>query len=113
MRSSFPLRLLAGSRLALIFVRELFVSSFAVARAAFARHPKVSPAIIAIPCELRTDQAVTALANLISLTPGTTSLHVSEDHKMLYVHCLDAPAAQGVAEHIKATFERRLKELEG
>lgn len=112
MSGPLPRRLWTASRLSAIFVRELFASAVAVARAAFAREPLLSPAIIAVPCELKSDQAITALANLVSLTPGTTSLHVSLDRKTLYVHCLDAPTAEVVSAHIKATFESCLKELE-
>ncbi len=113
MRTTWPRRLVAVGMLAAIFLRELVASSVAVARAVFARDPHVSPAIIAIPIDLRTDLAIASLANLVSLTPGTTSLHVSEDRSTLYVHCLDAPSAQEVATSIKATFEHYLREIEG
>lgn len=105
-------RLRALAVLVAIFLAELLKSSITVARTAFARHPQVSPAIIAVPIELRTDLAVAALANLVSLTPGTTSLHVSADRCTLYVHCLDAPSAAKVRHKIKRTFERRLQEIE-
>ena len=52
------------------------------------------------------------LANLVSLTPGTTSLHVSDDRKILYVHCLDAPVVDEIVADIKDTFERRIAEIE-
>lgn len=99
--------------LAVIFLRELIKSSVVVARAAFARDLTMASAIIAVPIDLRTDLGIAALANLVSLTPGTTSLHVSEDRRTLYVHCLDAPSADDVIRDIKETFERRLKEIEG
>lgn len=95
-----------------LFLRELAVSSITVARLALARDPQLSPAIIAVPLNLRTDAGITALANLVSLTPGTTSLHVSEDRRLLYVHCLDAPAADMVAEEIKAGFGFWVREME-
>lgn len=46
------------------------------------------PAIIAVPLELRTDARIAALANMATLTPGTTALHVSDDRKILYIHVL-------------------------
>lgn len=99
--------------LAVIFVKELLLSSISVARAAFARKPSVSPAIIAVPINLRTDLGVATVANLVTLTPGTTALHVSADRSILYVHCLDAPTAEAVVNDIKNTFERRVQEIEG
>jgi multicomponent Na+:H+ antiporter subunit E len=96
-----------------IFPRELLLSSVAVAKAAFARDPQVAPAIIAVPIALKTDLGIAALANLVSLTPGTTSLHVNDARSILYVHCLDAPSAERVVADIKNTFERRIQEIEG
>lgn len=99
--------------LALIFLRELLLSSVSVARAAFARNVGVKPAIIAVPITLRTDAGISTLANLVSLTPGTTSLEVSADRKTLYVHCLDAPSADDTIADIKRVFETRIREIEG
>ena len=99
--------------LAAIFLRELVVSSVAVARSVLGAKGSSSPAIIAVPIELRTAAGVTTLANCVSLTPGTTSLHVSEDMSTLYIHVLDAPSADEVIASIKATFEARIKEIEG
>lgn len=98
--------------LALVFLRELSKSSWAVAKTAFAKSPGNSPAIIAVAIDLKTDFGIAMLANLVSLTPGTTSLHVSEDRKTLYVHCLDAPDVDDVVDDIKHTFETRIAEIE-
>lgn len=111
--TGFIRRVLSLIALGLIFLRELTLSSVAVARAAFARRVSVSPAIIAVPIGLKTDFGIATLANLISLTPGTTSLDVSADKKTIYVHCLDAPSADDVVKSIKQTFELRIKEIEG
>lgn len=106
-------RLRAALALALIFMRELALSSLAVARLAFARAPAFTPAIIAVPVDLRTDLGVATVANLISLTPGTTSLHVGARGKVIYVHCLDAPSAEAVIAGIESSFEKWVREVEG
>ena len=99
--------------LTLIFFRELARSSWSVAKASFARNLQFSPAVIAVPLRLKTDAGITMLANLVSLTPGTTSLHVSEDRSVLYVHCLDVTSVEDVISDIQYTFERILMEIEG
>lgn len=99
--------------LALIFLRELWRSSVAVARAALAPEVSVRPATVAVPVDLRTDLGVTTVANLVTLTPGTTSLHVSDDRSLIYVHSLDASAAEEVAESIRSTFEQWVRRAEG
>lgn len=106
-------RVLAASRLALIFIRELLRSSVAVLQAAFSRNIRTDPAIIRVPVSLRTDWAIVALANLITLTPGTTALHVAHDRKSIYIHCLEASDVPGVLQGIKDSFERWLLVLEG
>lgn len=106
-------RLGACVTLSAVFLRELALSSWSVARAAFARDQRLSPAIIAMPLRLRTDMGIATLANLVSLTPGTTSLHVSADRSTLYVHCLDANDAEVVVADIRRTFEDTLLEIEG
>lgn len=113
MKPSLAKRLWACLTLSVIFLRELARSSVSVAAAAFAPQPNFSPAIIAMPLRVRTDMGITMLANLISLTPGTTSLHVSEDRSLLYLHCLDAASEEAVIADIRATFEDRIRAIEG
>lgn len=110
--SSWPRRARAVVVLTAIFLRELLGSGLAVARAALSRDPHVSPAIVAVPLDVKTDAGITVVANLITLTPGTTSLHVSSDRRFLYVHCLNAPSEEDVINDIKTAFERWVLELE-
>lgn len=99
--------------LGLVFINELIRSSIAVARQVLGDSSLLKPAILAVPLDLRSRAGVTALANCVSLTPGTTSLHVSEDLSTLYVHVLNAPQPDAVVASIKNTFETRIKEIEG
>jgi multicomponent Na+:H+ antiporter subunit E len=48
----------------------------------------MSPGIIAFPLDAKSDLEITLFANLLTLTPGTLSLDVSSDKKILYVHAL-------------------------
>ena len=48
------------------------------------------------------------LANVISLTPGTLSLDVSEDRKTLYIHAMYASDPEAVREEIREGLEKRL-----
>jgi multicomponent Na+:H+ antiporter subunit E len=99
--------------LSAVFIKELVLSSVAVARQVLGDSAALRPAILAVPVGLRSRAGITTLANCVSLTPGTTSLHVSEDLSTLYVHVLDAPDPDAVVTSIKDTFETRIKEIEG
>ena len=51
------------------------------------------------------------LANLVSLTPGTLSLEVSEDRRVLYIHAMFVDDRDALRRQIKDGFERRLLEV--
>lgn len=112
-KAPLPVRVLEAARLGLIFLRELWLSSFAVAKAAFARELPSRPAIVAVPIDLRSDLSIAVLANMVTLTPGTCSLHVGEDRRTLYVHALDCADADEVAASILEIFARPLARIEG
>jgi len=69
---------------------------------------KMKPGIVKIPLDAKTDIEITLLANLITLTPGTLSLDVSQDKKVLYVHAMNVNDKQAFINDIKNGFERRL-----
>ena len=66
--------------------------------------PKIElqPGIIALPLTVDTDFEITMLANLITLTPGTLSVDVSEDRKTLFIHYVDVPDPQATIDDINA-----------
>lgn len=107
-----PFKLLIWAQLAVIFLIELVKSSVSVAWAVINPSIQINPAIVAVPLDLKTDIHIATLANLVSLTPGTTSLHVSEDRKTLYVHALDCTDPDATISGIKTTFESILLKSE-
>lgn len=99
--------------LAALFLYELFLSAFRVAilvlRPDMKRHLK--PAIVAYPLSVKSDREITLLANLITLTPGTLSVDVSSDRKVLYVHALSAPDRDKLIADIAGGFEKKILEV--
>ncbi len=72
---------------------------------------RAQPAIVAIPLDIRDELAITTLANLITLTPGTLSLDVSSDRRVLYVHAMFVRDVEVFRQGIKAGLERRVQDL--
>jgi multicomponent Na+:H+ antiporter subunit E len=103
----------AALSLAGAFAVDLVASSLNVARIVLARRGQHRPAIVAVPVDARTEWGVALFAYLVSLTPGSTCLHVADDCRTLYVHFLDAPDSEARAAGIKALYERRIIQLEG
>jgi multicomponent Na+:H+ antiporter subunit E len=95
----------------LYFVKELIVSSTKVAVDVIKPNPLVRPGIIGIPMDAETDLEITLLANVISLTPGTLSLEVSKDRKILYIHAMYVVNPDDFRKEIKDGIEHRLLEL--
>jgi multicomponent Na+:H+ antiporter subunit E len=85
----------------------------ATLRAPLAPISYVCPGVVAIPLDARTDAEITLLANLITLTPGSVSLDLSEDKSVLYVHAMyiDGGDVEAYRRSVKEGLERRVLEL--
>lgn len=91
---------------------DIVVANMAVAKIVLTRANRdLQPAFVEIPLELSDPYGVTALASIITLTPGTVSVQLSEDRRTLHVHALDAPDPDAVVAGIKERYEGPLKEL--
>ena len=99
------------ARLVVVFLAELVVSSVRVAWDVVTPRNRARPGIIAVPMEAKTDLEVTLLANLISLTPGTLTLDISADRRVLYVHAMFVDSREGVIDDIKSGMEKSLLEV--
>jgi multicomponent Na+:H+ antiporter subunit E len=95
--------------LALLFIKELILSGWRVARLVTSPRMDLRPGIFAYPLKLRSDFEITLLANLITLTPGTLSVEVSGDKKTLFVHAIDCSDADKTIGEIRDGFERRIE----
>ncbi len=109
--SRYPAKLQAAVAFVLFFLRELIKANFKVAYDLVTPQDLIKPGVIAVPLDARTDAEITLLANLITLTPGTLSLDLSTDRRVLYVHAMYIADADSLRRGIKEGFERRVLEL--
>lgn len=93
------------------FVWELVAANFRLARDVLRPLSHLRPTIVAVPLNLTRDSQITVLANLVTLTPGTLSLDVSTDRKVLYVHAMHAPDPEALRQSVKEGFEKRILRL--
>jgi multicomponent Na+:H+ antiporter subunit E len=95
------------------YVWELVLSSLRVAYDVLTPPFHMNPGIVRVPLDVQTDVQITILANLISLTPGTLSLDVSTDRKVLYIHAMyiDDDDVEALRREIKTGMERRVLNL--
>lgn len=99
--------------LALLFLYELGASAVRVAVVVLTPNLKAAlrPDVVAFPLTVKSDAEITLLANLITLTPGTLSIDVSEDRSVLYVHVLALSTREALIADIAGGFEAKILEL--
>jgi len=78
-------------------------------------HPDlpINPGIVKVKTSLKSDTALTFLANSITLTPGTMSVDIDEENGFLYIHWIDVKSKdiQKATEIIVKNFEDVLKRI--
>lgn len=92
------------------FVQELLVSNLRVLWDVITPGHISKPGVIAVPLDAKSDFEIMMVANLVSLTPGTLSLDVSNDRKSLYVHVMFLEDVDTTRREIKQGIEKRVLE---
>jgi multicomponent Na+:H+ antiporter subunit E len=110
---SFVVRVWRIVSLVVLFFYELLLSAVRVAILVLTPdvRAQLKPAIIAFPLTAKSDVEITLLANLITLTPGTLSVDVSEDRKYIYVHALSVENKKELIESIATGFEAKIMKV--
>ena len=100
-----------GFSLFLLFLLELMKSAWRVAVMVLSPKMNLKPGILAYPLRVKSDAEITLLANMITLTPGTLSIDVSEDRSTLYIHAFDCSDPEAAKADIRDGFEARILEV--
>jgi len=99
------------ARFLAVVLYDIVVANLVVARLILGPPARLRPAFIEYPLRLRTDLAISLLANTISLTPGTVSARLSSDRRHLLVHALDVEDAEAAIAAIRDRYETPLLEV--
>jgi|SRR5690554_3424830 multicomponent Na+:H+ antiporter subunit E len=76
-------------KLVFVFFKELFVSGIVVMKQILTPNLNITPGIFSYKTILEDDWEVTTLALLLTLTPGSVVMEVSESGDVLYIHAMD------------------------
>jgi len=96
----------------MVVLYDIIIANFEVAwTILFRRNSDLQSHWLVVPLDLRSAEAITALAATVSLTPGTVSSDVSADGRMLLVHALDVADPAAAVERIKTRYEARLTRI--
>ncbi|MEM9726700.1 MAG: Na+/H+ antiporter subunit E [Pseudomonadota bacterium] len=99
-------RAIAWVKLIIMFHYELIISSFEVGVDILTPKHRARPAIINMPLDVKSDLDILLVSNLITLTPGTLSLDISEDRCTLRVHAMFADDPDALCASLKGGMER-------
>ena len=106
----------AALRLLLIFIRAIIASGVDTLRVIL-RHgmgrPLPPARFVSMPFTPMSEMGASLLANMISLTPGTTAIDIDMKNRQIIMHVLDATDAQGVVDDVRNMFEPDLITLFG
>lgn len=110
-RRARPQRPWTMLRLAVVVLHDIVVSNLQVAGLILGPSSRIRPGFVWIPLEVANPYGITALASIITMTPGTLSCDLTEDHRYLLVHCLSLEDPETIVAQIKARYERPLLEI--
>ena len=98
-------------KLAGFFLLELLLSNLRVFWDVVTPGHISRPGIVGVPLSAESDMEILLVANLISLTPGTLSVDLSEDRRILYVHVMFLDDPELFRQSIKTGLEQRVLEV--
>lgn len=93
-----------------VFIWECFKANLDVAYRVLHPGLPIKPGIVKVKTSLKTDTALTFLANSITLTPGTMTVDIDKDNQVLYVHWINV-AHQDIEQATAAIVSRFEKML--
>lgn len=100
-------------QLFLIVCYDIMVANVQVAIQVLGPIRRLSPGFVDVPLAIEDPFVATILGSIVTLTPGTVSIDVDQDARILKIHALHLPDRQHLIDEIKGRYEGRLKEIFG
>jgi multicomponent Na+:H+ antiporter subunit E len=104
-------RLFKISKLIWLFIVELILSSIFVLKLVLMPKLDIKPGIFTYKTELAGDWEITVLALLLTLTPGSVVMEVSEAGDEFYIHAMDLEATKESLIRSLGKYERAIMEV--
>jgi len=115
-RRFWPQRLAVGHfsaalHLAGRVIVDIIRANFSVAKVVLGPKRAIRPMFVKVPLDVESDFAVSLLASVISLTPGTVSADIDVENRCLLVHALSTKDPDDLVQQIKSRYEAVIKEI--
>lgn len=96
-------------RYLVILAREIWNSAVTVAKLALGPLDHLRSGFVAVPMAAESDIEIATLANSITLTPGTITVHVEPAKHLLVIHAIDiGQDPEDVRQSIKTVLEANI-----
>jgi multicomponent K+:H+ antiporter subunit E len=90
---------------------DILVANFKVALVVLGPKEAIRPRFVRVPLDVRGEVAVTVLASVVSLTPGTVSADLDSERRHLLVHALSEEDPNELIRQIKTRYEAPILEI--
>ena len=97
--------------LLLVFIKDMIFASFVVIVQVLKPKLTVKPGIVRYETDLETAGQITVLTSIITLVPGSVSMQVSPDGKIIYIHVFDIDGEDAFVKDVRERYEKRIKEV--
>ena len=97
--------------LIITFLTELIKANFGVLKIILKPRIENKPGFFVYETELERDWQLVLLSNLITLTPGTVVLGISDDRKKIYIHSIDFSTKEEEIQNIKSSLEKVVRKV--
>lgn len=94
-----------------LFIKELISSSYSVMGYILKPKLEITPGIFTYKTSLKGEWEVTTLALLLTLTPGSVVIEVSEEGNLFYIHAMDIEQSKEEVIRSIGKFEKAILEV--
>jgi multicomponent Na+:H+ antiporter subunit E len=106
------MRILRFIEFLLFYLKEIVISNMRIAHDVLTPRHRMKPGIISIAVGDLGERQLAAMANLITMTPGTLGMYVSADKKTLYIHAMYMDAdAETIGADLARQYGERVKRV--
>lgn len=95
----------------LFYLKGMVKANFYLARDILSLKMRINPGIVKINIDAKSDNRILALFNLISMTPGSLCIDISDDRKSIYVHGMYVKDRDSFEAEIKEGIEKKAMEV--
>lgn len=105
------LKIFRATSFLIYYIKEMILANLLIARDILFPRAVLTPGILKLKLDCASDHEILTFFNLLTMTPGSLSIDISDDKKYLYVHLWNVNDIPAMKEEIKKTLEKRVLEV--